>query len=104
MVNNESRSAVLIDVAVPADTNIISKETEKNVKYHDLCIELKRLWNLKSIKVIPIVIGCLGPFSPNLLKYLKGLPGKHPIVPLVKAAILGTAHLLRRVLGLPEFG
>ena len=104
MVNNDSHSAILIDIAVPADTNIISKETEKIVKYHDLCIELKRLWNLKSINVIPIVIGCLESFSSNLLKYLKELPGKHPIAPLVKTAILGSAHLLRRVLGLPEFG
>ena len=42
--------------------------------------------------------------SPNLEKYLKDLTGKHAIAPLVKAAILGTAHLLRRVLGHPEFG
>jgi len=83
MVNYDSCSAVLIDVAVPADTNIISKESEKIEKYHDLCIELRRLWNLKSIKVIPIVIGCLGSFSPNLEKYLKDLPGKPGIFKLV---------------------
>ena len=81
MVNNDSHYAILMDIAVPADTKIVSKETEKIVKCHDLCIKLKRL---KSINVIPIVIGCLGSFSPNLLKYLKELPKKHPIAPLVK--------------------
>jgi len=38
-----------------------------------------------------------------LSKFIKDLPGIHPIAPLMKVAILGTAHLLRRVLGLPEF-
>jgi len=50
------------------------------------------------------VIEYLGSFSPNLFKHLKDLPGKHPIAPLAKAANLSSAHLLRRVLGLPEFG
>jgi len=58
---------------------------------------------LKSIKVVPIVIGCLGSFTPNLYKHLKELPGRYPLAPLVKAAILSSAHVLRTVLGLPEF-
>jgi len=37
-----------------------------------------------------------------LSKFRKVFKGKHPIAPLVKAAI--TAHLLKKVLGLPEFG
>ena len=42
IVNKNSQLAVLVDVAVPADVNIASKEKEKINKYHDLCIELKK--------------------------------------------------------------
>ena len=52
--------------------------------------------------MIPIVIGCLGAYTPNLSKFLKELPGKHPMAPLLKSAILGSVHLLRRVLALSE--
>ena len=52
--------------------------------------------------MIPIVIGCLGAYTPNLSKFLKELPGKHPMDPLLKSAILGSVHLLRRVLALSE--
>ena len=97
VIDDEGHSAILIDVAIPADVNIISKESEKIAKYQDLCIKLQWLWCLRTVKVIPVVIGCLGTYSPNLLKFLKELPGKHLVAPLVKSAILGSAHLLRRV-------
>ena len=102
VVDNNCRTGILIDVAIPADANIASKESEKMDKYQDLCIELQRLWNLRTVKVIPIVIGCLGTYTPNLPRFLKELPGKHPVAPLLKSAVLGSAHLLRRVLALPE--
>ena len=35
------------------------------------------------VKVISIVVGCLGTSTPNLLKFLKELPGKHPMAPLL---------------------
>ena len=98
------RSAILIDVAIPADVNIVDKEREKILKYVDLRLELQKIWNLRCIKFIPIVIGALGSFTPNLLQNLEVLPGVHKIGPLLKAALLGSAYLLRRSLSIPEFG
>ena len=98
------RSAILIDVAIPADVNIVDKEQEKILKYVDLHLELQKIWNLRCIKFIPIVIGALGSFTPNLLNNLEVLPGAHKIGPLLKAALLGSAYLLRRSLSIPEFG
>lgn len=98
------RSALVIDVAIPADVNIVDKEREKILKYVDLRLELQKIWNLRSIKCIPIVIGVLGSFTPNLPKYLETLPGVHKIGPLLKAALLGSAHLMRRSLSIPELG
>ena len=98
------RSAILIDVAIPADVNIVDKEWEKILKYVDLCLKLQKIWNLRCIKFIPIVIGALGSFIPNLLKNLEVLPGAQKIGPLLKAALLGSAYLLRRSQSIPEFG
>ena len=66
--NNDCRTGILIDVAIPADANILSKESENIIK--NLCIELRRLCNLRTVNVIPIVISCLEAYTPNLLKFL----------------------------------
>jgi hypothetical protein len=48
--------------------------------------------------VTPAIIGATGIFSKSFRKYLSGIPGKHDIKELQKTAILGTAHILRKVL------
>jgi hypothetical protein len=45
-----------IDVAIPADRNVIKKEAEMILKYKDRKIEIERMWNVKA-KVIPIITG-----------------------------------------------
>jgi len=82
-------------VSIPADFNIVEKEREKIQKYKDLCFELQQIWKLQTIKFVPIVIGVTGSFAKNLQNYLDELPGIHKLGSLLKAAILGSAHLLR---------
>jgi len=43
----EKKACTLIDVAIPADRNVVQKEAEKKLKYKSLCIEIERMWNLK---------------------------------------------------------
>ena len=38
---------IIIDVAIPANRNVVQKEGEKKLKYKSLCIEMQRMWNLK---------------------------------------------------------
>jgi hypothetical protein len=57
----------------------------------------QRMWNVKS-KVIPVIIGATGTISKTFRKYVSNLPGNHEIKELQKTAILGTAHILRKVL------
>jgi hypothetical protein len=33
----------LIDMAIPADRNVVQKEAEKKLKYKSLCIEIQRM-------------------------------------------------------------
>ena len=37
--NTKEKTCILIDVAIPADRNVMQKETEKKLKYKCLCIE-----------------------------------------------------------------
>ena len=60
--DNEKRTCMLIDVAISGDRNVIKKEAENILKYKDLTIEIRRMWNVK-IKVIPVIIGATGTIS-----------------------------------------
>ena len=55
------------------------------------------MWNVKT-NVIPVIIGATGTISKLFRKYLSNIPGKHEIKELQKTAILGTAHILWKVL------
>jgi len=55
------------------------------------------MWNVK-IKVIPVIIGATGTISKSFGKYVSNIPGKYEVKELQKTAILGTAHILRKVL------
>jgi hypothetical protein len=55
------------------------------------------MWNVKA-RVIPIITGAAGTISKPFRKYVSTIPGNHEIRELQKTAILGTAHILRKVL------
>jgi hypothetical protein len=88
---------MLIDVAISEDRNVIEKEAEKILKYKDLTIEIQRMLNVKA-KVIPVIIGAIGTISNSFRKYVSETPGNHDVKELQKTAILGTAHILQKVL------
>ena len=95
--DNDRGTCMLIDVAISGDKNVIKKEAEKILKYKDLTIEIQRMWNVKT-KVIPVIIGATGTISKSFRKYVSNITGKDEVKELQKTAILGTAHILRKVL------
>jgi len=95
--SNIEKTCTLIDVAIPADRNVVQNEAEKELKYKSLCIEIQRMWNLKCTTV-PVIIGTNGIVTRSLRKNLEAVPGKHSIDSLQKTAILGTSHIIRNVL------
>jgi hypothetical protein len=55
------------------------------------------MWNVKT-SVIPVIIGATGTISKSFKKYVSSIPGNHEVRELKKTAILGTAHILRKML------
>jgi hypothetical protein len=55
------------------------------------------MWNMKCM-IMPVVIGATGIVTNGLKKNLEAMPGKHSINSLQKTAILGTPHIIRKVL------
>ena len=53
--------------------------------------------NVKT-NVIPLIRGVNGNISKSFRKYVINMPGKHEVKELQKTAILGIAHILRKVL------
>ena len=76
--DNEKRTCMLIDVAIPGDRNVIKKEAEKILKYKDLTIEIQHMWNVKT-RVIPVIIGATGTISRSFRKYVSDIPGNHDV-------------------------
>ena len=56
------------------------------------------MWNLSQVVVVSVVIGALGVTSKRLKDWLKKLDVKSSTELLQKAALLGTAKIVRQVL------
>jgi uncharacterized protein with HEPN domain len=73
------------------------KEAEKILKYKDFTIEIRCMWNVRA-RAIPVINEATGTISKSFRKYVNNIPGNHDVKELHKTAILGTAHILRKVL------
>jgi hypothetical protein len=54
------------------------------------------MWNVKT-RVIPVITGATGTISTSLRKYVSIVLGNREVKELQKTAMLGTAHILRKV-------
>jgi hypothetical protein len=55
------------------------------------------MWNVKT-NVIPVIIGANGTISKSFRKYVSSIQGNYALKKVQKTAILGPAHILRKVL------
>jgi len=88
---------MLIDVGIRGDRNVIKKGAEKVLKCKDLTTETQRMCNVQAT-VIPVITEATGTISKSLRQYLSNILGKHEITDLQNTAILGTGHILQKVL------
>ena len=95
-IHNDKKTCFLIDVSVPSDTNVSLKIFEKLSKYKDLEIDITKLWHLKATR-LSVVISALGIVAKTVLNHIFQIPGSS-LTELQKITLMGTAHILRKVL------
>ena len=98
MISKKERKEIIINIAVPADVRVGEKEREKTEKYQDLKRETGRLWKLKMVEVVPVVIGAFGSVTKEYDKWIEKLEIIKNVGVMKKTALLGTAKILRKVL------
>ena len=90
---------MLIDMAVPSDRNTSVRVAEKLSQYKDLEIETAIMWGMKT-QIVPVVIGTLRVIKKGIDKQISKIPGNINVTELRKIALLGSTHILRKVLSI----
>ena len=86
-------------MTIPSDSNVSIKEVEKLSKYEDLEIEVSKMWKMKTT-TLPVVISALGVIKKEMRLTVEKIPWAIKIEELQKIAMMGTAHILRKVLSI----
>jgi hypothetical protein len=99
LVDKSDDTALLVDFSIPHDSNIKTKSQQKITKYQPLKEEIKTLWKLRKVNIIPIIIGCLGSQTNELKEALKSLKINTLINTdlLQKEALCGTVEILKKL-------
>ena len=63
VVKKENNRAIIINIVSPWDHRVYEKEDEKIEKYQDLKRQIGRLWGIRHLEVVPVVVGALGVVS-----------------------------------------
>ena len=96
VLNKNERYCVLIDIAIPGDIRANKKEG-KNERFPEVKREMKRMWSIRSIKVIPVVVGALCSASKKLKDYIEEL-GIVISLSLLQKTALGRACKSKKIL------
>ena len=68
VIDKKSKKCLLIDPACPFDTRIEKKEEEKCTNYSELKYETAKVWKMRKVEVIPVVIGALRTVTKHFEK------------------------------------
>ncbi|KAL1448488.1 hypothetical protein WDU94_005497 [Cyamophila willieti] len=97
--DKNSGEVLIVDVAIPNTHNVISTSAEKKRKYTELADEIKRMWQVQKVTIVPIVISATGIIPKELHKNITILGlHKNTFILLQKAVVLNTTRIVRRFL------
>lgn len=105
LIDKINKKTYIIDIAVPNANNILTTHTNKISKYTDLSHEIKHLWNMKNVYIIPIIMSTTGLVPKSLHTSLENIGlHKNTYIELQKAAILNTCRIVRKFLQIDTDG
>ena len=70
VIDKKEKKGIIIDIAVPADLRVEKNEKGKVEKHQDLKKEIRRLWKLRNVEIVPVVIGALGSVSAEFDRWM----------------------------------
>ncbi|KAL0840474.1 hypothetical protein ABMA28_015720 [Loxostege sticticalis] len=97
--DKKNHTATIIDIAIPNTHNLQNTIAEKLSKYTDLKDEIRRMWRLNEVSIVPIVLSTTGVIPKQLHQSLTTLH-LPPLtyITLQKAVILNTCRIVRKFL------
>ena len=98
VIDKKEQKGIITDIAVPADVRLEEKEKEKVEKYQNLKKDTRRLWKLRNVEIVLVVIGAPGSIFASFDRWMGKLGIKCNVGVMQKSALLGTARILRKVL------
>ena len=96
IISKSGRTCRIVDIAVPSDSR--SSHEDKVEKYQDLKGGIKRVWNMRNVVVVPVIIGVFGSIAKKLGEWIEKLDISLAIKLLQKTIKLGTVWIFRKVL------
>jgi hypothetical protein len=76
LIDRKTNKGIIIDIVVPDSQNIQKTISTKITKYQSLHIELKRMWKLAEVIVVPVVLSATGVIPKTLERNLNFCPSK----------------------------
>ncbi|XP_045466652.1 uncharacterized protein LOC123675347 [Harmonia axyridis] len=99
LFDNQRKTCMLLEFTIPADDNITRAYTEKITKYGDLAFQLKEMYDLKKISILPLIISTNGMVEAHLPENTKRLCLQPDVVSTSqKQVILSTTRIVRKFL------
>ena len=87
------REVRIVGIAMPGDVRACEKEIEKIGKQKAVKDEVARLWNMRRVIVIPIVVGALRVISKRFEKFVREVGIYTRVKHVQKTALSGTARI-----------
>lgn len=97
----KEKTCLLINIAVPGDSNCNTQETEKLSLYEGLEVKVSRVWKVRT-DILPVIIGALETFKRGLDQNLDLLP-VHPSSIELQTTLKSNAHIILKSSGVNHF-
>ena len=71
IVEKAQKVCKVTDNVISGDSRVAEKERENVEKYQDLKREIAKMWSMRKVEAIPVVVGTIGTITKNLDKWIE---------------------------------